>query len=387
MSPDELVKDALGTVADQARMPAGMAHAAWRQRTRMRIRTATTAAAALVAAVTVGVLTVPSLIGQDAPQVADSVLRDVPGVSADPGRPIPLTRVAAGRATLSAYASCVSGDCSWSVIAPASGTYTATPWGWVDVAPGGRTAAVLEKALPARRIGLLDTADGTVRRWIDLDGAAAGSVVWSPDGRRLLVTAYDKVPGLDADPGAEPDAREVRTGFYIVDTGSGTATFHRLPGGPDAAGLRADLSWSRDGSLIWEDTGAAQQPRSYYDLTGQPRTGPAQESFSDQPAGLSPDGRWLAEGGKSGSSPFVVDVVSGDTTLLRPSGDHHIMRSLAWADDTHLIAWAKDRETGGKSRYRLVLVSVAGKQAVTPLTGWTDVLDRPNWIPAFTAEP
>lgn len=388
MSTDELVKDVLGAVADDARLPAGVAQAAWRRRTRMRITRAATAAAALAAAVTVGVITVPPLVERDTPDVATSVTWQG-DIAADLDRSIPVHRVAAGRVTLTAFAACEP-TCSWYLLTHAgTGGYTRARWGWVDVAPSGRTAAVLEETLPARRIGLVDTTAAGHRRWIDLGRAVAGSVAWSPDGKRLLVTTYDRVPGLLSDPAAEPDARQVRTGFAIVDVESGDAGFHDLPGDPDSAGLRDDLSWSSDGSLIWEDTGARQEPRKYYDLTGRSRPGPAQESSSDQPAGLSPDGRLLAMGGRSGSAPFVVDVGSGDSTLLEPPGDHVIMRSLAWADDTHLIAWAQDRATAGsgKSRYRLVVVDVTGKQEVTPLTGWTGTLSRPNWMPVLTTEP
>ncbi|MFI7135727.1 hypothetical protein ACIBQ1_59485 [Nonomuraea sp. NPDC050153] len=164
---------------------------------------------------------------------------------------------------------------------------------------------------------------------------------------------------------------------------SGKVTFHALPGARDSAGLRNDLSWSHDGSLIWEWTGARQTPRKYYDLTGRSRPGPAKEASSDQPAGLSPDGRRLAMGGRLGSPPFVADVASGATTLLKPGGGLAIMQLLAWADDTHLIAWAQHGATNN-SRYRLVLIDVTGKQQVTPLTGWTGALPRPNWMPVFT---
>lgn len=381
MTTDELVKDALTAVADDASLPTGVAHAAWRRRTRMRIRRAATTAAALAAAVTVGVITVPPLVERDAPEVANSVTVD--DVAADPGHPLPQHRVAAGRLTLTAYAAC-DPKCSWFMLTHAgAGGYTRGPWGWVDVAPSGRTAAVLDDKLPARRIGLVDTTAASVRRWIDLGRAVAGSVAWSPDGKRLLVTTYNFDPGLIDHPGDVADERDSRTGFAIVDVKSGKATFHSLPATPDAAG-RDDLSWSRDGSLIWEMTGERQRPRKYYDLTGRSRPGPAQESSSDQPAGLSPDGRHLAMGGRSGSAPFVVDVDSGDTTLLEPGG-HAIVQLLAWADDTHLIAWAQ--ETGGRSRYRLVLVGVTGAQKVTPLTGWTDPLVRSSWRPVFTAVP
>ncbi|MGP3919528.1 TolB family protein [Nonomuraea sp. 10N515B] len=375
MTTDELLKDTLTAVADQARTPTGVAHAAWRQRTRMRIRRAATTAAAVAAAVTVSAIMAPSLVAREDPPVATSVIAG--GIAADLSHAPPVTRVAAGRLTLTAYADCAS-SCDWYLFtyADASG-YTAAPWGWIDVAPGGRTAAVLEKNLPARRIGLVDTTAASVRRWIDLGRAVAGSVAWSPDGKRLLVTTYDADPGLLDDPG---EAGPSRTGFAIVDVASGETTFHSLP---DDSGMRSDLSWSRDGSLIWEDIGARQQPRAYYDLTGQPRPGPDQESSSDQPAGLSPDGRRLAMGGRSGSAPFVAEIASGQTTLLEPGGGQAIVRLLAWADDTHLIAWMAD--TGGdKSRYRLVLVDVTGKPEFTALTGWTDRLTRPSWLPSFT---
>ncbi|MGP3961604.1 hypothetical protein ACTWPT_36965 [Nonomuraea sp. 3N208] len=381
MTTDELVKNTLTAVADQAVVPAGLAQRAWRQRTRRRITTATTAAVAMIAAVTAGTITVPSLDGRDDGQIATSVITPS-SVAADPGHPTPQSRVAAGSVTLTAYASCPQGGtgCSWSMLDLGTGRYRTTPWGWVAVSRDGSTAAVLERSLPARRIGVLDTATGTVRRWIDLDRADAGGLVWSPDGRRLLVTAYNADPGLVDASGGQTS----RTGFYIVDADSGRATFHRLPGDPASLGMRADLSWSRDGSLIWEETGSPQQPRRYYALDGTARPGPEQESRSDQPAGASPDGGRLAHGGKMGSAPFVADIASGETTLLQPSGGQDIGRLLTWTDDTHLIAWATDRSAAGAFRFRLVLVDVEDPREVTPLTGWTDRLARPDWLPAFT---
>lgn len=139
----------------------------------------------------------------------------------------------------------------------------------------------------------------------------------------MLVLRYFD-PGLLDDPGDVPDERRSRTGFAVVDVETGEAAFHRLPGG---LSVRRDLSWSPDGSLIWEDTGERQRPRKYYDLTGHAR--PAQEPLSDQPAGLSPNSRLLALGGRSGSAPFVTDVASGETTLLEPGGGQAVVRSLA----------------------------------------------------------
>ncbi|MGI5287863.1 hypothetical protein ACQEVF_31615 [Nonomuraea polychroma] len=384
MTTDELVKNTLTAVADQAVVPPGLAQRAWRQRTRRRITTATTAAVAVIAAVTAGTIIAPSMAGRDDRQVAIGVLTPAgpfPTLAADPGRPTPQSRVGAGNVTLAAYASCRQGGtgCSWSMLDPGTGRYRTTPWGWIAVSPAGHTAAVLEGPLPARRIGLVDTGTGAVRRWIDLDRADGGGLAWSPDGRRLLVTTYNGDPGLVEDTGGQAS----RTGFYIVDAESGTATFRRLPGDPAFRGMRADLSWSRDGSLIWEETGSPQLPRAYYTLNGDARPGPDPESTSDQPAGASPDGRLVASGGKMGSAPFVVEASSGETTLLEPSGGLVIGRLLAWTDDTHLIAWATDGGSADERRFRLVLVDVEKPRDVTPLTGWTDRLARPDWVPVF----
>ncbi|MCP6313380.1 hypothetical protein NL444_28315, partial [Klebsiella pneumoniae] len=70
----------------------------------------------------------------------------------------------------------------YTVLDQKTGKYKAldTKWAWVDVAPGMRTAAVLEGELPARRIGMLDLMTGKVERWIRTDRPVAG-VEWSPD--------------------------------------------------------------------------------------------------------------------------------------------------------------------------------------------------------------
>ncbi|CAM5551033.1 hypothetical protein SBADM41S_07748 [Streptomyces badius] len=66
-------------------------------------------------------------------------------------------------------------------------------WSFLAVAPGMRTAAVLERELPAPRIGLLDLRTGKVARWIPL-AQGVGGLFFSPDGSKLVATTYDKNP-------------------------------------------------------------------------------------------------------------------------------------------------------------------------------------------------
>lgn len=59
--------------------------------------------------------------------------------------------------------------------------------------PRLETAAVLERDLPVRRIGLLDLVSGEVKRWIPVDRPVAG-VEFSPDGTKLVATTYSQSP-------------------------------------------------------------------------------------------------------------------------------------------------------------------------------------------------
>ncbi|MBC6457473.1 hypothetical protein [Actinomadura sp. HBU206391] len=174
----------------------------------------------------------------------------------DVGNPFPRRLVAAGHTAVAAYSTArtrSSGDgpktieYTWHLYDPASGMYERTPWAHLDVAPGMRQAAVLEGPLPASRVGVLDMKTQRVTHWIPV-GHPVGGVSWSPDGRRLVLTAYDKNPDVigPGDPGSCS-----RTGYYVVDAASGRGSFHTLAPDPDNFNSRQDLGWSRSGTLIW----------------------------------------------------------------------------------------------------------------------------------------
>lgn len=383
MKLETLIRRTLDEWSTEARVPPGLADRAVRRAGRQRVRTLALAAgsAALTTATVLTGVTVGTGGGPDPRPAVRPVPADT-ALHADPRRSPPLRLVAAGRIAMSAYyvprGAPPEGNAvrrSWYLYDPASGGYRATPWAQVDVAPGLRRAAVLEGPLPAARVGVLDMATQKVVRWIPL-ARRAGGLAWSPDGRRLAVTTYDRDPDQIGPPGTPG-----RTGFYLVDPRSGRAVFHALPPDADNLNVRQDLGWSRTGALLWSPT-TRVPAKKFYDLAGEPRPAPAHEADGQEAAGLSPNGRYLATPGSGpGPSTAVVDVVTGRTVGVQP-----VEQLSVWADDTHLIAVACDPKkcTGrGEFRNRLVLVGLDGR-TVTPLTGY-QVSDRPGaWRPLFT---
>ena len=169
-----------------------------------------------------------------------------------------------------------------------------TDWAWLDVAPGMKTAAVLEGDLPVSRIGLIDLSTGKVQRWIEVE-KGVGGVQFSPDGERLVATTYSRHPdGLFQDApvrvegrgGGEsqdmPGPKQSRTGFYVIDVDSGQAEFSERPAKKDSlaamAGTgRQDFGWSRDGELLWEQR-LDRPGRNYYDVNGRLKPLPQQKT-------------------------------------------------------------------------------------------------------------
>ncbi|WP_432063820.1 hypothetical protein [Streptomyces sp. C10-9-1] len=328
-----------------------------------------------------------------------------PDVVAHADQSPPREFVAAGRVAVSAYHTTkvvkqsdgnAVGTYEWSLLNTSTGRYEKTDWAWIDVAPGMRTAAVLERDLPVTRIGVLEPATGTVERWIEVD-KAVGGVQFSPDGKRLVATAYALHPdGLFKDasyrlndetvPGPKPS----RTGYWVIDVASGRKTFTALPPrrGEDGPGAgRQDFHWSLDGKLVWEAWGN-EQGRIFYDLDGEESPIPGQEAALPSPrAVLSPDGR-LMTGDFAGEGTDIVsevlDAKTGRRTALVPG-----QQLIAWADDNHLIAWRCDPEDcrpgKGEFRNQLLLVDLDGK-TTTPLTGFRKAKLRYDgrWTPLLT---
>ncbi|MFD7685789.1 hypothetical protein [Streptomyces sp. NPDC059781] len=362
--------------------------------------------AAVVAAVVVAGLAVSlaRLGGGDAQEGPASV-PDVTSVAAHPDQSPPRELIAAGRIAVSAYSTMklvrlpngnAIGTYEWRLLDTATERYEETDWAWLDVAPGVRTAAVLERDLPVDRIGLLNLATGKVRRWIKVD-RSVGGVQFSPDGKRLLATAYRLNPdGLFKDASyrlngkSVPGPKQSRTGFYVIDVASGKADFAEIPTEKNTEGIpgggRQDFHWSSDGKLVWEP-GDNKAGKIYYGVTGKRTPAPDAETRLPFPGSvLSPDGN-LATGAFVGEGDEIVSEVRNAKTGKRAAVIPG-QQLLAWADNSHLIAWrcAPERCSPAKGEFRnqLLLVGLDGK--VTPLSGFrpASLNDEDRWFPVLT---
>ncbi|WP_327343963.1 hypothetical protein [Streptomyces europaeiscabiei] len=374
---------------------------------RRRSRSLAVAAVAVVAAV-IGVSLALTGGGPEGQSEASDVV-------ARPDQSPPRELIAAGQVAVSAYHTTKlvqqpDGDAvnarEWSLYNAANKRYEKTDWAWLDVAPGMKTAAVLEGDLPVNRIGLMNLSTGKVQRWIEVD-KGVGGVQFSPDGERLVATTYSHNPdGLFQDApvhvvgaseggdGQEmPGPKQSRTGFYVIDVDSGQAEFSERPAKKDSfaaiAGTgRQDFSWSRDGKMLWEKR-FDQPGRNYYDVNGRLKSLPQQKTdLVFPPAATSPDGKLVTggfAGGKDGQIvSAVLDAKTGKRSAVVPG-----QQLLAWADNTHLIAWRCDPSQcrPGKSEFRnqLVLVSLEGDK-VTPLSGFRKAEENyvGRWTPVLT---
>ncbi|MEV0241843.1 hypothetical protein AB0I06_18200 [Streptomyces sp. NPDC050674] len=328
-------------------------------------------------------------------------------VLARPEQSPPQDLIAAGGVAVSGYhttkiANEADGDAvvtyTWSLYNAAAKRYQKTDWAWVDVAPGMRTAAVLERDLPADRIGMLNMATGKVQRWIKVD-KGIGGVQFSPDGKSLIATTYSLNPdGLFKDasyrlnrkkvPGPKPS----RTGFYVIDLATDKASFSALPPRKDGPGVyggagRQDLRWSSDGKLLWEPA-ANKAGKVYYNEHAHKSAVPELEASLPSPGGvLSPDGAHIT-GSFAGEDGQIVsevlDAKTGKRSALVPG-----QQLLAWADDDHLIAWRCDPEQcepgKGEFRNRLLLVGLNGEDTI-PLSGFRQakLRDENRWTPILS---
>ncbi|MEU5578121.1 WD40 repeat domain-containing protein [Streptomyces huasconensis] len=405
MNVEELVRDSLREQADQgAPLPGDFADRVLAARRRRRTRTIAGTSLAAVTAVVVAVA-VPVLAEDTGRQETRPASELRSGdVVAHPGQTPPRDLIAAGDKALAAFSTSVpvkqpDGDeivtRTYRLLDQKTGTYRKDArWSWVAVAPGMRTAAVLEQKLPVRRIGLLNLLTGKVERWIPVDHKVGG-VAFSPDGRKLVATTYEKSPDLmDMDRPIHDGKRELpgpaepsRTGFYVIDVASGESGWSKVetaPGGgwPGEINTREDFAFSQDGTLVYSNLTMAPG-RRYYDFEGHKKSTPPKERhlgwFND--GGLSPDGK-LAAGefagdGKTTASE-IIDPLTGKRVAKVPG-----QQLLAWADSKRLIAWDIAPGTS-EYRNRLVLVTI-GSEKTVPLSGFrsskADAAGR--WQPVF----
>ncbi|MEU8936259.1 WD40 repeat domain-containing protein [Streptomyces sp. NPDC048409] len=402
MNVEELVREALREqAAEQPSAGAGFADRVLAVRRRRRSRRLASVAAATAALVAVAVA-VPLLdAGKSDVRPSGVVQRN--GITAHPDQSPPRQLVAAGQTALAAYYTSRTvpltddsgiGVRTYRLLDPRTGTYVKDArWAFVAVAPGLRTAAVLEQTLPVRRIGLLDLATRKVERWIPVQHGVGG-LAFSYDGTRLLATTYDANPdtrgrveylsgGLSWGPASTPSSR---TGFYDIDVASGKGTWTGVAADSDTF-ARADFSYSRTGGQVYAQViGDRDGTQQFYGLDGEKVAAPADERYlrADVGARLSPNGRLAALGltkevapGKSYSS--IRDPRTGkEVTKVRGA------ELLAWADDRRLIAWERVGGLDEPYRPRLVLVTI-GRDGTVPLSGVQKetYVDINAWQPVF----
>ncbi|MFE1879054.1 YncE family protein [Streptomyces diastatochromogenes] len=400
MNVEELVRDSLKEMAGQAQpASANLADRVFVLRRRRRTRRIAGVAASAVAVVAVAV-GVPMLDGGGR-DVRPAAVPDG-RVVAHPDQSPPREMIGAGDTVLAGYSTLKTVKLpnkdwiykeTYRLLDPDTGTYKKDDrWSFVTVAPGARTAAVLERELPATRVGLLDLASGEVKRWIPVPQGAGGAA-FSPDGTKLAVTTYAKNPDrafwsakVEVNSKMEPQRVSSRTGFTVIDVASGKGQWHKLPFWKDQYGMggnaRTDLEFSHDGKYLWEPL--TENPgRKYHALDGTDVETPAVERNLKPyvEAGLSPDGKYAA-GDFAGHGKVIAssigDPVTGKFVTTVPG-----QQLLAWADGKRLIAWGIGGD-GNEFHQRLVLVTI-GSDKVQPLSGFRSPKDFSGgrWEPLF----
>ncbi|WP_030933439.1 hypothetical protein [Streptomyces sp. NRRL S-646] len=409
MNVEELVRDSLRELA--AEEPAagpGFADRvlAVRRRRRTRRLASVAAATAAVVAVSVGVPLLDH--GKDEVRPANVLNQD--GVHAHPDQSPPSDLIGAGDTVLAAYYTskphrlsakrAVSERTYW-LLDQKTGTYRKDArWSFVAIAPGMKTAAVLERSLPAHRIGLLDLATGKVERWIKVPHRVGG-LAFSGDGTRLVATTYEENPDLRVkEKVTQLDKTEKwewmaqfgdssRSGFYALDVASGQGSWSAIAPDRDL-NSRQDFSFSRAGNLVYSQyVGGKDGLEQFFDLKGSKVAAPADEKYlrADVPARLSPNGRLAALGltkevsGNPGRSYSSIRDPRTGKEITKVRGGH----LLAWVDDKRLIAWERVTSLSEDYRPQLVLVTI-GSDKVVPLSGAQDPnesFDGQEWQPLF----
>jgi hypothetical protein len=379
---DTMLAETLRDWSQEAEVPHDLAHRVLARRQARRRRMVLPAVAGLaIAAVVVAALVVGGTVGpvstHDGPPAAGGSRDEV---HAETTHNPPQEVVLAGDVAVSAivtYTRVPAPPEGWktlqrryAVANPTTGRYEPRNWTYAAVAPGLETAAMLEGPLPSSQVGFVDLATGKVTRWVELDHPVA-SLAWSPDGSRVLATAYDGDPDLEKPEGNDSfrmgDAK--RTGFVLVDPEAGTASFQSVTSTDPFGGGRADFGWTLDGLGVRSPSAPPEE--KYLDLQGRPVTGADDGAYNTNlyvdaaqfPLG-SPDGRFTITR-DSGLPTAITDNQTG--TVYRQEA----LQVLAWADDEHVVTLAGcSKPCKGTSEFRngLVLMKYDGSDPVQ-LTG------------------
>ncbi|MFI6500433.1 hypothetical protein [Nonomuraea typhae] len=263
---------------------------------------------------------------------------------------------------------------TWWLLDPQTGTYEKTPYAWLDVAPGMQVAAVLEGEVMGRRVGILDMTTRQFLTWIDLGQDVLG-LKWSPDGTKLLATAYPDYPERwerqNANSQLTVDAN--RTGFVIVDVPTKKVDFRPLPLDENLV-QGSHLSWNLDGTLVWELIGGPKP--LYYSLGGRPHEAPKEDYSDAGVAALSPNGKLLL--GQAGLPTRITDAASGQVV-----GRQQVLQLHAWADDESVIALGCMDDCPSEFVSALVLIGVDGTEK-TRLSGYQNSQKDGSWWGVLT---
>ncbi|MGW0432278.1 WD40 repeat domain-containing protein [Micromonospora sp. NPDC003197] len=215
------------------------------------------------------------------------------------------------------------------------------------------------------RLGIMDRTTGVVR-WIEAPDWYFGySSIggWSPDGRQILLSHKPK---------------SGKPGFGLVDVDSLRLTQVELPDldTHDAAGL--GLVWTPGGdeialtlSEVFDERGHRVSGIRFYDLTGKAlRTIPATAALASD-AAFSPDGTRMAltevDYGPEPLTITIVDTATGAVrqTLTAPSGTE----LLGWRDNRHLAARVYGASSSDASAGPSQGAALQGRLSVIDLTG------------------
>ncbi|MFJ4712499.1 WD40 repeat domain-containing protein [Streptomyces sp. NPDC088785] len=411
MNVDELLKEALrDQAADVGPARADLADRVFVTRRRRRTRAVVSATVA-VTAVVATIVAVPRIGGGEDVRPMDVI--GPADVVAHPDQSPPKDAIAAGRTALAAFASYKSvyyenGDGrrtrTYGVLDPTTRTYhRTTKWSVLTVAPGLRTAAVLEQKLPARRIGLLDLASNKVERWIPVTQGVAG-VEYSADGSKLVATTYKNDPDHlykdvevmsgTADGKGNGTTRPgpghpSRTGFSVIDVASGKGKWVAKPQEGDAFdhNAREDFAFSPVGNYVVDTSMMSDIGATYYDFDGRkvPVPAGAEHVLPYVQAGLSPDGRHV--GGDFAGRGDKIAVAVNDARTGKLAEKLPAQQVVAWADNKRIVAWGcEPGKCAGKGEFRnqLLLITL-GSHKVVPLSGFRKAsAEYPGrWAPQF----
>ncbi|GAA0364795.1 hypothetical protein GCM10009530_13150 [Microbispora corallina] len=225
------------------------------------------------------------------------------------------------------------------VRAPGGSTFTRTDVKDADPLPspdGAWLALATDRA-----VTLVDQRTGARFETRPEAPAPLEGATWSPDGRRLLLTAATK---------------DVPTGFVLIDPSARTSTF--VDTTDDLQGGEGPYAWLPGGSgVAVGHTTAAGHGVRFRDLGGREVRDLHWVGRSSGPRLFSPSGRRLVTSCPSGGTLCVWDATTGgrqaSIAALFPGA-----ALLGWYDDHHLIVL----DPSGKHAHRVVVMDERGRE-------------------------